>query len=438
MLEQLSEKFQKIVHDLRGYGKLTEENVAASLRDIRQALLAADVPFAIVRDFLDNIKAKALGQDVMASITPGQKMVKIVHDELVHLLGDAPAELRLSGRPCVIFMAGLQGSGKTTTAVKLARRLASGSKKVLLVSCDRSRPAAVEQLQQFAQSAGMAVFSDGSQDPVAVAKAAWDEARHTLADVLIVDTAGRLHVDEHMLEELRRMAAAVRPDHVLLVVDAMIGQESVKVAENFHRALGVTGFILTKLDGDARGGAALSLRSVTQKPVFFTGVGEKAADLEPFYPDRLASRILGMGDVISFVEMAQEALEEKQAKQWEAKARRSDIDLSDMLEQLQMIKKMGSMEKWIGMIPGANKIQGAAALSEKEMKKTEAILRSMTLAERTGPEILNGSRRERIALGSGSTVADVNRLLDRFRQMKKMMKNMGPLQKRMGRLAHKL
>lgn len=435
MFEQLSEKFQKILHDLRGYGKLTEENIAQSSRDIRQALLAADVPFLVVKDFLDRVKAEALGQSVMASITPGQLMVKVVHDEMVRLLGETPQEFKAHGRPAVILMAGLQGSGKTTTSVKLGHKLAKAGRKVLLAACDTARPAAAEQLEVLGRQAGLETFRDNAaKDPAVVAAGALDMARGNGFDVLIVDTAGRLHIDEELLQQLVRVAKTVKPDQSLLVMDAMIGQESVKLAENFHAALGITGFVLTKLDGDARGGAALSVRAVTQKPIFFAGIGEKIGDLEVFQPARMASRVLGMGDVVGLVEKAQEALQTTEAQRLQAKMRGSKFDLSDLLQQLQMIKKMGPLENLLKMIPGTGNLKGLK-ISGKELTTAEAIVQSMTPRERSTPEIIDGSRRKRIALGSGTTVTEINQLLDRFRQMKKMMKQFGDVQKRAGRLA---
>jgi len=435
VFEQLTEKFQKIFHNLRGYGKLTEENVAASLREIRQALLAADVPFRVVGEFLERVKAASLGQDVATSITPGQMMVKVVHDEMVRLLGESESEFTISGAPGVILLAGLQGSGKTTTAAKLGKKLLQKGKKVLLVACDTVRPAAAEQLEILGRQAGLATFRDATEtDPVALAQKALEKAREENCDILVVDTAGRLHLDEELLDQLACIGKELRPAHVLLVMDAMMGQESLKLAEKFHQAMGVTGFVVTKLDGDARGGVALAMRAVTQKPIFWAGVGEKTGDLEPFSPARMASRILGMGDVVGLVEKAQEAFEENQARHLQEKVRRSQLDLSDLLRQLQMMKKMGPLENLIKMIPGADALKGLN-VSGNELMRAEAIIQSMTLAERISPDILDGSRRKRIASGSGASVPEVNRLLDRFRQMKKMMKQYQQVQRTSGRFA---
>ena len=435
MFEQLTERFGKILHDLRGYGKITEKNVAASLEDIRQALLAADVPVEVAEDFLSRVQSQALGETVMSSITPGQRMVKIVHDEMIHLLGGNPAEFRISHRPGVIILAGLQGSGKTTTAVKLAKRLTKEGKKVLLAACDTTRPAAMQQLEVLAKSAGLETFADpGQTDPVMLAGKALAAAKRDGFDVLIVDTAGRLHIDEPLMDQLVRIAQAVTPDQILLVVDAMIGQASLSLAKNYHASLRVTGFVLTKLEGDARVGAALSVRAVTNKPIFWAGVGEGIEDLEPFSPQSMASRILGMGDVVGLVQKAEQVLEIKEAQRLGEKVKASDLDLSDLLAQLQMIKNMGPIQNLLKMIPGAASLKDLK-VSDDELTSAQAILQSMTPGERTSPEILDGSRRKRVSTGSGTSVMEVNRLLERFKTMKKMMKQMGQFQKRAGRFA---
>jgi signal recognition particle subunit SRP54 len=435
MFESLGEKLDAVFRRLRGHGTLTEKNIEEALREVRLALLEADVNFRVVKDFIERVKGQALGQEVLASLSPGQQVIKVVHNELVALLGGQHAELDLAAPPpVVILLVGLNGSGKTTSAGKLARYLKLELKRSpYLIPADTYRPAAIDQLRIIATDIGVAVHptpTDGSAtDPVAVAKEGIDAARRQGHDVAIIDTAGRLQIDDELMAELERIKIAVNPHQILLVADAMTGQEAVNVASGFHSRLNLDGVILTKVEGDARGGAALSLRSVTGKPILFIGVGEKPDAFEPFFPDRAASRILGMGDVLSLIEKAEKVYDRKQAEILEKKLRKNQFTLEDFYEQMRMLKKMGSMTDLVAMLPGGKKLlQGAdMTAAEKEFKHIEAIICSMTKDERRRPEILNGSRRRRIAVGSGTSVAEVNRFLKQYLEAKKMMRKISQL-----------
>jgi signal recognition particle subunit SRP54 len=425
MFEQLTDKLDSVFRRLRGQHQITEENVSESLREVRVALLAADVHFQTVKEFIATVKAKALGAEVLASVSPGQMIVKILHDEMVRLLGGQAEEPRFAGSPPVgILMMGLQGSGKTTASGKLALHLRDKwRRKPLLVACDVYRPAAVEQLKILGAQIGVPVYDEGAGDPVRIAKNGLQAARDQGCDTVIFDTAGRLQIDDDLMVELERIQAAVRPAERFFVADAMTGQEAVNVAKTFNDRLDFTGVILTKMDGDARGGAALSVKSVTGKPVRYVGTGEKLDALELFHPDRMASRILGMGDVLTLVEKAQEVYDEKEAKQLQKKMLGKGFNLDDFLNQLRQMKKMGSMSDMMAMIPGMGKLAGAnAKVDEGKLKYTEAILTSMTPKERQSPKIIDGRRRFRIAAGSGTTLQEVNQVLKQFEQMQKMMK----------------
>jgi signal recognition particle subunit SRP54 len=430
MFESLGEKLESVFRRLRGHGKLTEKNIEEALREVRLALLEADVNFKVVKDFIDRVKGQALGQEVLMSLTPEQQFIKIVHTELVALLGGERTELDLAAAPPVVLMlVGLNGSGKTTTSGKLARYLKTELKRSpYLVPADTYRPAAIDQLQIIAKDIGVPVHptpQDGSAgDPVAIAKAGVDAARRQACDVVIIDTAGRLQIDDELMSELERMRTVVNPHQVLLVADAMTGQEAVNVATGFHARIALDGVVLTKVEGDARGGAALSLRSVTGKPILFVGVGEKLDALEAFYPDRAASRILGMGDMLSLIEKAEKVYDQKQAEALEKKLRKNQFTLEDFQGQLRMLKQMGSMTDLVAMLPGGKKLMQGADMNaaEKEFKRIEAIISSMTREERQKPEILNGGRRRRIATGSGTSVAEVNRFLKQYLDAKKMMR----------------
>lgn len=427
VFEGLSEKLQNLMKKIKGSARVTEKDVKEMMREVKLALLEADVSFKVVKDFINSITERAIGTEVLESLTPGQQVVKIVHEELIKLLGTTPAKITYSPAPPTVYMmVGLQGSGKTTTSGKLANFLRKEGKKPLLVACDVYRPAAVKQLQVVGAQLNIPVFEMGTGvDPVEIAKKAVAHARSMQHDVVIIDTAGRLHVDEQLMDELKRIRQNVKPHEILLVVDAMTGQDAVNVSSSFNEKLGIDGIILTKLDGDTRGGAALSTRAVTGKPIKFTGLGEKLNDLEPFYPDRMASRILGMGDVLSLIEKAQEAFDEKKALELEKKMRTQQFTLDDFLEQMQQMKKMGPISQMLEMIPGLNnKALKGVDVDEKQMARTLAIIQSMTKQERNNPNILNASRRQRIAKGSGTTVTDVNRLLKMFEDMKKMMKSL--------------
>ncbi len=431
MFENLSEKLQKTFRNLRGLGKLSEKNMQEGLREVRLALLEADVNYKVVKDFIRDVREKAMGKEVLESISPGQQMVKVVHDELVALMGGESEPLTLSSEPpSVIMLIGLQGSGKTTTAAKLARQLRTTGHQPVLVAADVYRPAAVKQLQVLAEQLDIPSFSiEKSTDPLKICKESVAHARKNGRDIVILDTAGRLHIDEELVAELQKIRDALQPSEILLVADAMTGQDAVTAAESFHTQVGVTGVILTKLDGDARGGAAISVRAVTGKPIKFTGVGEKLDALEAFHPERIASRILGMGDVLSLVEKAQENIDEERAAQLQERLLKAQFTLEDFQEQLQQLKKMGPLDDLMGMIPGMSKFKGIQP-QEKDLVKVEAIINSMTIKERQKPGVIDGSRKKRIARGSGTKVADVNRLLKQFQQMQKMMKKVG----RMGKL----
>ena len=423
MLENLGNRFQDIFKKIRGHGRLSESNIKDALREVKMSLLEADVNYKVVKDFTNKISEKAIGTEVIRGVNPAQQFIKLVNDELIELLGGTSSKLTKGLRnPTIIMLAGLQGAGKTTFAAKLAKFLKKQNEKLLLVGVDVYRPAAIKQLQVLGQQIGVDVYSEeNSKDVVGIATRAIEKAKEINATYMIVDTAGRLHVDEILMEELKELKKAIKPQEILLVVDAMIGQDAVNLAESFNNALSVDGVILTKLDGDTRGGAALSIKAVVGKPIKFIGVGEKLNDIEIFHPDRLVSRILGMGDVVSLVEKAQEVIDENEAKSLEEKIKSQKFDLNDFLKQLQTIKKLGSLGGILKLIPGMPKIDDLAP-AEKEMKKVEAIIQSMTKEERKKPDILKANRKIRIAKGSGTEVSDVNKLLKQFDQMKSMMK----------------
>lgn len=423
MLDNLGSRFQEIFKKVRGHGKLSESNIKDALREVKMSLLEADVNYKVVKDFTVKIQEKAIGTDVLKGINPGQQFIKIVNDELVELLGGTNARLTKGVRnPTVLMLAGLQGAGKTTFAAKLGNYLKKQGEKVLMVGADVYRPAAIKQLQVLGEQTGIEVYSEENhQDAVGICERGLAKAKELGSTYMIIDTAGRLHIDEKLMDELKEIKRLTRPQEILLVVDAMIGQDAVNLAESFNNVLNIDGVVLTKLDGDTRGGAALSIKAVVGKPIKFVGVGEKIDDIELFHPERLVSRILGMGDVVSLVEKAQSAIDEEDAKSLEEKIRTQKFDLDDFLKQLQNIKKLGSLGSILKMIPGMGQI-GDLAPAEKEMKKVEAIIQSMTKEERKKPEILKASRKQRIAKGSGTEVADINRLLKQFEQMKAMMK----------------
>ena len=429
MFSRLSDKLQDVFKDLRGHGRISEQNVTDAMREVRMALLEADVHFQVAKDFIARVKEKALGEEVLRSVTPGQQIVKIFQDELTALLGGDASPLNLN-KPARILVVGLNGAGKTTSSAKLARWLKGQGRTPLLIACDLHRPAAIAQLATLGEQVGVPVFQPqaGETDVLRVGKdaSAWCEAQS--GNVQIYDTAGRQEIDEPLVQELKRLKEYLQPQEVLLVCDAATGQQAVSVAEHFHSALGLTGIILTKLDGDARGGAALSLREVTKQPIKFAGVGEKLDQFEPFYPDRLAGRILGMGDVVSLVEKAAEAITEEDARRMEEKMRTSSFDLEDFLHQFKMLKRMGPLENILGMLPGMDKLKGSS-IDEGQLKRVEAIILSMTPKERKRPDTLNARRRQRVARGSGTSVTEVNNLLLRFSQMRKMMKNTGKMKK---------
>ena len=427
--ESLSDKLQNVFKNLRGKGRLSEADVKASLKEVKMALLEADVSFKVVKQFIKSVEERAIGADVMNSLTPGQQVVKIVHEELISLMGSETTELKLRnpGEVTVLMMMGLQGAGKTTTAAKLAGKLKSKGRKVLLVACDVYRPAAIKQLQVNGEKQGVEVFTMGeNQKPVNIAKGAYEYAKKNNFNVVILDTAGRLHVDEDMMEELQEIKENLHVDQALLTVDAMTGQDAVNVATVFNDKIGIDGVILTKLDGDTRGGAALSVKAVTGKPILYIGMGEKLSDLEQFYPDRMASRILGMGDVLTLIEKAQESVDDEKANAMTQKLKKAQFGFDDYLESMNQMKKMGGLSSVLAMMPGLGSQMKDIenAIDEKKMARTEAIILSMTPKERSNPEILNPSRKHRIAKGAGVDIAEVNRLVKQFEQMRKMMKQM--------------
>jgi len=423
MFESLTEKLGSALRNLRGIGTLTEANMADALKEVRTALLAADVHFKVARDFVERVQSQCVGQEVLKGVAPGQQVVKIIHDELVRLLGEGETNLS-AARPLKILMVGLHGSGKTTSTAKLGKLLKKRGYRPLVAACDIYRPAAIDQLEILAKQEELAFYADrASRDVPSIGAAALAAASADGSDCIIFDTAGRLQIDANLIEEVKKLRAQVKPDEVLLVVDGALGQEAVNVAKTFHEALSLTGLILTKLDGDARGGAALSIKSITGVPIKFIGTGEKTGDFDTFYPDRLASRILGMGDVVSLVEKAQEHIDQKDAERMAEKMRKADFNLEDFLAQMQQVKKMGSMQSIIGMMPGMSGVD-VGPDAEKQMARTEAIIHSMTYQERRKPEVLNGSRRQRIANGAGVKIVEVNQLLKQFQQMQKMMKMM--------------
>ena len=435
MFSQLGDKLQDIFKDLRGHGAISETNINDALRQVRLALLEADVDYQVAKNFIARVKDKALGEEVLRSVTPGQQIVKIFHDEMTRLLGGDAEPLNLS-KPARILMVGLNGAGKTTSAAKLARYLKSQGRMPLLIACDLHRPAAIEQLATLGKQVDVPVYTPApnEKDLKRVAAASLDWAAEQGGNVQIFDTAGRQEIDTALIEEIKQLKQFLQPQEVLLVADAATGQQAVSVATHFHEALGITGIILTKLDGDARGGAALSMREVTQRPIKFGGVGEKLDQFEPFVPDRLAGRILGMGDIVGLVEKAALAIDEEEAARLERKLRTASFDFNDFLAQFKMMEKLGPLENILGMLPGMSQIKGGLNIDEKQIKRTEAIVLSMTDEERRRPDILNARRRQRIARGSGSTVTEVNDLLQRFNQMRKLMKNAGKMKKMMAQM----
>jgi signal recognition particle subunit SRP54 len=427
MLEQLRDNLQAIFKNLRGQGKITEQNVSEALREVRRTLLEADVNYTVAKSFIAKVKEKALGEKVLTSITPGQMVVKIIHDEMIDLLGEAHVPLQLDGLPpAMIMVVGLQGSGKTTFVAKLAKQLKAAGKRPMVVAADIYRPAAIDQLVVLGERIGVPVYREDNKNAVKICKHALAEARQSDVNVLIFDTAGRLHIDDAMMDEVGSIHKELKPKEILFVADGMIGQDAVNAAKAFNERLDVTGIVLTKLDGDTRGGAALSIRSVTGKPIKYISLGETLDDLELFYPDRFANRILGKGDVVSLVEKAQEAFDDKEAEKLEQKIKKNAFDLQDFQKQLNSLKKMGPLSSLVDMIPGAQNMKNAQ-VDEKQFARTQAILNSMTIKEKEKPGIINASRRRRIAAGSGTQVMDVNRLLNQFDQMKKMMKRVNKM-----------
>lgn len=426
--ESLSEKLQNVFKNLRGKGRLSEADVKTALKEVKMALLEADVSFKVVKQFISSVQGRAVGEEVLGSLQPGQMVIKIVNEEMIRLMGSETTEIALKpgNEISVIMMAGLQGAGKTTTTAKIAGKLKAKGRKPLLAACDVYRPAAIQQLQINGEKQGVPVFAMGeNQNPVNIAKAAVEHAAKNGYNVVILDTAGRLHVDESMMEELVNIKAAVSVDQTILVVDAMTGQDAVNVASNFQDKVGIDGVILTKLDGDTRGGAALSIRAITGKPILYIGMGEKLSDLEQFYPDRMASRILGMGDILTLIEKAEMELDEEKAREMGQKLRKAEFDYNDFLDQMHQIKKMGGIGSIMSMMPGVGQIKGGMPeVDEKAMDRVEAIILSMTKEERTNPGIMNPSRKQRIARGAGVDISEVNRLVKQFDQMKKMMKQL--------------
>lgn len=434
MFENLSEKLQNALKALKGKGKLSEKDIDLAMREVKLSLLEADVNFKVVKNFINKVKERAVGHEVMDSLTPGQQVVKIVHEELKDIMGSQESKLKFNTNGITyIMMCGLQGAGKTTTSGKLALKLKKEGKRPLLVACDIYRPAAIKQLQVVGEGIDVPVFTMGDKEsPVTIAREAMKHANKFNNDVVIIDTAGRLHIDEELMDELVNVKNEVKPNEILLVLDAMTGQEAVKVAETFNGYLDVSGVVLSKVDGDARGGAALSIKSVVDKPIKFVTIGEKMDQLEVFHPDRMASRILGMGDILSIIDKAQAAFDEKQAIELQKKIKNQEFNFDDFLTQLQQMKNMGPLDDLLAMIPGANSKQlKGLKVDEKDMKHTEAIIQSMTKKERAMPSLINGSRRKRIAAGSGTSVQDVNRLLKQFEDMKKMMKQFSSMEKMM-------
>ena len=429
IFESLGDKLQDTIGKLRGKGKVTEQDVDEAMREVKLALLEADVNFKVVKSFVKKVKERSLGSDVMESLTPGQQVIKIVMEELSALMGDNAEKIDFSKNPTVILMTGLQGAGKTTTTAKLARLLKKQNKRPLLVACDIYRPAAIKQLEVLASQVQVPVFAQGTdEDPVAIARRGVEHAKANGNDVVIIDTAGRLHVDEALMDEIKGIKEATAPTEILLVLDAMTGQDAVKVAQAFNDALSITGVVLTKLDGDARGGAALSIRSVTDVPIKFIALGEKLDALEVFHPDRMAKRILGMGDVVGLIEKAEEFVDEKKAKELEEKIRSQTFTFDDFLDQMQQMRNLGPLEDLLGMLPGMNnKAMKNLKIDEKEFARVEAIIQSMTKKERTHPEIIDSSRKKRIAQGSGTDVRQVNGLLKQFKELRKMMKKLGAM-----------
>ncbi|MBE6082466.1 MAG: signal recognition particle protein [Tissierellaceae bacterium] len=436
--ESLSEKLQNALSKLKGKGKLNEKDVDLAMREVKLALLEADVNFKVVKNFINDVKERAVGSEVMNSLTPGQQVVKIVNDELTKLMGERESKINFSSSPpTIILMCGLQGAGKTTTAAKLSMSFKKQNRRPLLVACDIYRPAAIKQLEVVGEKAQVPVFSMGDKiNPVDIAKAALEHGKKNGNDVIIIDTAGRLHIDEDLMAELENIKNVLNPEEVLLVVDSMTGQDAVNVAETFDEKLGITGVILTKLDGDARGGAALSIRAVTNKPIKFVAMGEKLEDLEPFHPDRMASRILGMGDVLTLIEKAQSAIDAQKAMELEEKLRTQQFTLDDFLDQLDQMKNLGPLDQIVGMIPGLNsKALKNVDVNEKELVKIKAIIQSMTKKERQDPSIIDSGRKKRISVGSGTNIQEVNKLLKQFKETKKMMKrftDMGKMFKKGG------
>jgi signal recognition particle subunit SRP54 len=437
MFDSLSSKLQGAFKNLRGLGKISEDNISEALREVRMALLEADVNFKVAKEFLARVKEKSLGEEVLTSVQPGQQIVKIINDELVTLLGDTNAKLETGGNPTCIMMVGLHGAGKTTSSGKLAKLIKKQGRQPLLVAADVYRPAAMDQLETLGQQVDVPVLAlKGEKDVQKIARAAMAEARAQASNVLIFDTAGRLQIDEDLIQELIDLKGLIKPQEILLVLDAATGQEAVSVATHFDEALGITGSILTKLDGDARGGAALSLKSVTGRPIKFVGVGEKLDEFESFHPERMAGRILGMGDVVSLVEKAAEAIEEDEAARMEEKLRKGEFSLEDFLEQMRAMKKLGPLENIVGMLPGGDAALKDADLDkgQAELRRMEALICAMTPKERRQPNILNASRRRRIATGTGVKVAELNSMLNKFFQMQQMMKKMGKMQKMMAKM----
>ncbi|RNB91915.1 signal recognition particle protein [Brevibacillus fluminis] len=437
--ESLASRLQSAFDKLRGRGKIDEASVNEAMREVRLALLEADVNFKVVKDFVARVKERAIGQDVLKSLTPGQMVIKVVNEELTELMGGNVAKIAVAPKaPTVVMMVGLQGAGKTTTTGKLAKYLQKQNRKPLLVACDIYRPAAIKQLQVLGGQVGAPVFALGDKvSPVEIAKQALEHAKANHLDYVLLDTAGRLHIDEALMDELKQVREVAKPDEILLVVDAMTGQDAVNVADSFNQQLELTGVILTKLDGDTRGGAALSVKAVTGKPIKFAGMGEKLDALEPFHPDRMASRILGMGDVLSLIEKAQEAVDEEKAKQMEKQMRQGEFTFDMFLDSMQQMRKLGPLEDLLGMLPGMNKMKDLK-VDEKQLGRTEAIVQSMTKAERANPDLLNANRRKRIAAGSGTTVQEVNRFIKQFEEMKKMMKQFSGMSDKMNKKMNKL